>query len=380
MQKRFVQKSFMQKKRALITAIAVALLGILIYSQFREWRDFDWVTFWAQTHHIRGIHILHAIALIYLHYGLRALRWKIFLKPLKKTSWLGLVPPTLIGFTGLALLGRPGEFIRPYLIARQAKVSFSSQIAVWTVERIFDLGAFAVLLLCAVLTSNELQQISHPFDFHLFHFFGSHFIHIHYLLTAALAAEMIAALAIGLAVIAVMIAKYGSLLANWSEAQFRGSRVELGRKVACKIREFGLGLNTIDSPWAFAQLSAVSVAMWFLIALAYREVTHAYVDVSVLHVLTISKVLLLMASSMLGSMVQLPAVGGGSQVATISALSAIFHVPKESAVSCGMLLWLVTFMSVVPLGLALAHRARLSLRQLSKESAQAEAARTPATI
>jgi len=51
-----------------------------------------------------------------------------------------LVPPTLIGFTGLALLGRPGEFIRPYLIARQAKVSFSSQIAVWTVERIFDLG------------------------------------------------------------------------------------------------------------------------------------------------------------------------------------------------------------------------------------------------
>lgn len=372
----------MQNKRTLITAVVVALLGILIYSQVREWRDFDWATFWAQTHHIRGIHILHAIALIYLHYGLRALRWKIFLKPLKKdASWLGLVPPTLIGFTGLALLGRPGEFIRPYLIARQAKVSFSSQIAVWTVERIFDLGAFAVLLLLAVLASDELQHISHPFRFYLIHIFGRHFIHVEYVLTAALAAEMIAALAIGLAIIAVAIAKYGNQLAGWSETQFRGSRVELGRKVASKIREFGLGLNTVDSPWAFAELSAVSVAMWFLIALAYREVTHAYVDVPVLHVLTVSKVLLLMASSMLGSMVQLPAVGGGSQVATISALSAIFHVPKESAVSCGMLLWLVTFMSVAPLGLALAHRARLSLRQLSKESAQAEAeSASPATI
>src|SRR5882672_1049935 len=216
----------MQNKRTLITAVVVALLGILIYSQFREWRDFEWDMFWAQIGKIDKIHILHGIALIYLHYGLRALRWKIFLKPLKKTSWVGLMPPTLIGFTGLALLGRPGEFIRPYLIARQAKVSFSSQIAVWTVERIFDLGAFAVLLLCAVLTSNELQQISHPFDFHLFHFFGSHFIHIHYLLTAALAAEMIAALAIGLVVIAVMIAKYGSLLANWAErslARFENS-------------------------------------------------------------------------------------------------------------------------------------------------------------
>jgi uncharacterized membrane protein YbhN (UPF0104 family) len=120
--------------------------------------------------------------------------------------------------------------------------------------------------------------------------------------------------------------------------------------------------------------------MWYLIALAYREVTHAY-SIPALHHLTISKVLLLMGSSMVGSMVQLPAVGGGSQVATISALSGIFGVPKESAVSCGMLLWLVTFMSVAPLGLALAHRARLSLRQLSKESAQAEAeSASPATI
>src|SRR6266851_2422165 len=162
----------MQNKRTLITAVVVVLLGILIYSQVREWRDFDWATFWAQTHHIRGIHILHAIALIYVHYGLRALRWKIFLKPLKRdTSWLGLIPPTLIGFTGLALLGRPGEFIRPYLIARQAKVSFSSQIAVWAVERIFDLGAFAILLLLAVVASDELQAISHPFNFHLFHLF-----------------------------------------------------------------------------------------------------------------------------------------------------------------------------------------------------------------
>jgi len=38
----------MQNKRALITAVVVALLGILVYSQVREWRDFDWATFWTQ--------------------------------------------------------------------------------------------------------------------------------------------------------------------------------------------------------------------------------------------------------------------------------------------------------------------------------------------
>jgi hypothetical protein len=35
-------------------------------------------------------------------------------------------------------------------------------------------------------------------------------------------------------------------------------------------------------------------------------------------------------------------------------------------------LWLVTFAAVVPVGLALAHHERLSLRKLSEESHQAE--------
>ena len=38
---------------------------------------------------------------------MRALRWKIFLKPVRpKTRTTEMVSPTLVGFTGLALLGR----------------------------------------------------------------------------------------------------------------------------------------------------------------------------------------------------------------------------------------------------------------------------------
>jgi hypothetical protein len=36
------------------------------------------------------------------------------------------------------------------------------------------------------------------------------------------------------------------------------------------------------------------------------------------------------------------------------------------------MLWLVTFVAVIPVGLLLAHRERLSLRKLSKESHQKE--------
>jgi hypothetical protein len=118
-------------------------------------------------------------------------------------------------------------------------------------------------------------------------------------------------------------------------------------------------------------LSGVSILTWWIIALAYREVTHAY-GASLEH-MTVSKVLLLMGSSMLGSLIQLPGVGGGSQLATISALYHIFQASHELAASCGILLWVVTFVSVVPVGLLLAHREQLSLRKLSEETEQEEA-------
>jgi uncharacterized membrane protein YbhN (UPF0104 family) len=75
-----------------------------------------------------------------------------------------------------------------------------------------------------------------------------------------------------------------------------------------------------------------------------------------------------MGFSMVGSVVQLPAVGGGSQLAVISALQVVYGIPPELALSCGILLWLVTFMSCIPLGLTFAHREHLSLRKLSKAS------------
>jgi hypothetical protein len=115
--------------------------------------------------------------------------------------------------------------------------------------------------------------------------------------------------------------------------------------------------------------------MWYMIALAYHEVTHSY-GVDALEI-PVSQLLILIFASMLGSMLQLPAVGGGSQMATIATLSSVFDVPPEMAASCGILLWLVTFAAVIPLGLLLAHQERLSLRKLSVESHHTEASDLP---
>jgi uncharacterized protein (TIRG00374 family) len=347
----------MDKKRILASVVVFCILAALVYLQYRHWQTFDWGTFWSQTGRVNKLHIFHAIALIYLAYVMRAVRWKIFLQPVRPQAKIkDLVGPTVIGFTGLALLGRAGEFIRPYLIARKNDLPFSSQLAVWAVERIFDVGAFTVLMVLAIFLPSALPAIPHPEYYIRFREGGFLLIGVVTVLTVG----------------AVIIRRSGDAVARWVESRFGHLSANFGHKLAQKVREFGQGLDTIHSPLSLVLLAAVSVGMWYVIALAYQEVTHSY-EVAALEI-PVSQLLILMGASMLGSMLQLPAVGGGSQMATIAALSAVFDVPPEMAASCGILLWLVTFAAIVPVGLILAHHERLSLRKLSAESHQAEEA------
>jgi len=342
----------MDRRRAAITGIALAILAGLVYSQFRMWKNFDWDLFLTQTRSVSAFHILHGIALIYLAYVLRAVRWKIFLRPVRpQASTVGLVAPTVIGFTGLALLGRPGEIIRPYLIAKRENLPFSSQLAVWAVERIFDVAGFTFLFVLAAFFATAPKRMQSRGVFEEI-------------------AVVLIVIVVGLTLGALAVHRSGEGLAVWVEKRFAHHASNLGHRIAMRILEFRSGLNTIHDKKSLLLLISVSVLMWAMIAVAYKEVAHAY-NTPKLEIPQ-TQIFLLMASSMVGSLVQLPGVGGGSQFATIETLNRIFGVPPELATSCGIMLWLVTFIAIVPVGLFLAHRERLSFRKLSQEGHQAE--------
>src|SRR5947199_10317153 len=100
----------MTKKQIVLYGLAAVVFAVLVYMQFRTWRNFDWPTFWSQTDEVNKSHIFHAIALIYLAYVMRAIRWKIFLRPVRPraSAWVS-VPPRLIGFAVSTILGRSAE-------------------------------------------------------------------------------------------------------------------------------------------------------------------------------------------------------------------------------------------------------------------------------
>ena len=165
--------------------------------------------------------------------------------------------------------------------------------------------------------------------------------------------------------------------------------------LAERLRSFREGLNTIKDAKSLVAIILVSICMWGAIAQAYLCVVHAYPEATVtspadengnvvtqtirLDRMKTDDVMLMMCASMFGSMVQLPGVGGGSQLAVITVLSKVFggepyNVTPELAVSCGMMLWLVTFMSVIPAGLIMARWEHISVRAAAHDSeSEAEA-------
>jgi len=359
----------MKKKQILSLVIVAAILGALVYFQFRSWRTFDWAKFRHYTGGVSLWHIGAGVALIYLAYVMRAIRWAIFLKPTAPTSVRRLIAPQIIGFAALGLFGRAGEFARPYLIARKEKLTFTSQLAVWTVERFFDLGSVLVLMVGffalkgGVIAQVLLQAVRH----------GLH-------AAAQNAGHKLPLALAGLAALAVLF--------------FALQRASGKMAAALRVRllAFKQGFNTIHDAKSFVQIVVVSMCMWLMIAGAYIQVLHAYPQIPVavagdpagvqrvarMNTMNLDDVLLVMGSSMLGSVVQLPGGVGGSQLAVIGILqsnlfsSEPYNITRELAVSCGIMLWLVTFMSVIPAGVLLARYEKISFLRLSEESAQEE--------
>jgi hypothetical protein len=344
----------MKRKQIIVLLVVLVIFGALVYLQIRTWKRFDWDKFREGSEGINWARVLFAVGLIYFADFLRAVRWKIFLRPSSpKANWRGLIAPQYVGFAGLALLGRPGEFIRPYLIARRENLTFASQVALWFVERAFDTGAVTVMLAADIFLVPGMKDAYprwQPFGYGLIGLF------------------------VGFIALLVALAKRGPAISSWVCRRISVASPTLGSKLEARLRSMASGLDTIHDFRSFSQSAAISLIIWVVIAMAYRQVTHAYPAATGLPDLDLPEVVLLMAASVAGGVIQLPVVGGGSQLATIAVLSQTFGYSDspELAVSCGMLLWLVTFMSVMPLGLALARYEHVSLRKLTQESQAAE--------
>jgi hypothetical protein len=343
----------------LVGAILLAALVGVIHSRVH----FQWSVFRDQMQHVDWRRIAVAAALVLFCYWLRAARWAVLLRPQKKVSSFGLLGSQVIGFTAVALFGRLADLVRPYLVARRTKLTLSSQIAVYTVERMFDLGATALIFSSALLLAPDRATLPH-----------------HEALQHAALGGLVVAVA--LAVFAVSVRASGRAVASLAEKALGSLSPALGHSVGHKIRCFRDGLDAIATTGEFILALGLSLLMWAFITAAYLEITRAFVLSPELSSMTLARCLVLMAASMVGSVVQLPVLGWFTQIGvTTGVMQKIFHVQFEPALACGTMLLIVTFMCVIPIGLIWARVEHVSLKKVAEQSeelAHDAAEQTPA--
>jgi hypothetical protein len=298
------------------------------------------------------------VALISVGYVVRAIRWALFLKPVRKVSfpsraWFDVLAAQVIGYTGVALLGRPADLVRPYLVARRVRLPLSSQVAVYVVERMFDLGAMALLFFTVLFFAPDKATLPHPELLR-------HIALVGLIGTAALA------------VLATTVRISGKAVATAAEKIIGKLSASLGASVADKITTFRDGLDMLASLRDVFAALLLSLFMWGLITYAYLESIRAFVDSPPLHGLTLARCMVLMAAGMAASAVQLPVIGWFTQIALLAAaMQQLFAAAWEPALGCAAVLLIVTYLSVVPAGLIWARIDHVSLRKVSEESEHA---------
>jgi len=242
-----------KSRKYFLLLVGLVALGYFIY-KFRSaiaLEGFDWNTVGDSLRHARLTLLALGVAVIYACFGIRALRWMRLSRWLGPARFLSVYSATLMGFACIFLLGRAGEPIRPVLIARKSSLSAGGMFGVYILERIFDMGATALLAGFALLLFQHRNLES-----------GSA---VALMRVARSTGALLLAGLIGAIVFLVHFQRHG---ADWLARRLERSAWRHGwrGKVVLLLEGFGQGLQGIRSWTDVVVLASYTAVHWLLIA------------------------------------------------------------------------------------------------------------------
>jgi len=353
-------------RKLLVVLIGLLTLGFVLYrsSGMIHHSNFSGTEMLHAVRSASPYYLILSLVAIYACYALRALRWKVFQQNLGPSSFWSIYKMTLAGFSALQLLGRPGEPVRPFLLARKEKLPISGMFGVYLLERIFDFASMAVIATVALLrfrADAQSSEIARALE-----------------KTAKPAAALLVLGILAATALLVYLRFHGTALL---ERQLQGWLPAHGwrAKIAGIVLEFARGVQTIRSWRDLALAVLYSAIHWILVLVIYFWVAKSFGGT--LSTLSLSDAMLVLAVTLVGSVLQLPGVGGGSQAVSTIAYTKIFLVKPEAAVAVSIVLWLITFAACSLAGVPLLIHEGFSLGKLremaehEKEAAGESAAR-----
>ncbi len=288
---------------------------------------------------------------IYTTYLLRAIRWRHFAKYLGPSDLGGMFSATIMGFAAIFILGRPGEAVRPLLLAQKGRLPVASMFGIWVLERLFDFGGAVVLACLSLLVfSGSLSDAGANTD---------------WVEHARAGGWALLGVLLLLAALMVYFRLHGAEALDRRLQCWRSARSWRGR-TATIIMGFSEGLQAIRTLSDLSVILFWTAMLWALETLIYLWIAQAFSGDFAHSELNFPGAMLLLAVTLVGATLQLPGIGGGAQVASFIALTTIFGVEQEPAVAIAVVLWLITFASSIFVGVPLLIHEGLSMGELRK--------------
>ncbi len=329
-----------------LLGLVLAAFGAWLVNQRFEQSGFHWKLFAASFLQLRWNWALASIALALLTYYGRALRWAVMLRPLRPDASLGgLVRATAIGFTAVVLLGRPGEFVRPYLIATRERVPLSSQLAAWFLERMLDL--LAVLLIFGL----ALTQLP-----------GAHASlgrGLQWVLEVG--GYLLGAMGALCLVILIMLGRFPEATRRRLLAALAGLPARYQERIERTVTAFLGGTVSTQSRRSVFWLLFYTLVEWALVVLSLWCLFRGFPATAAFG---LRDVMIFMGFIAFGGVLQIPGVGGGVQMVAMIVLTEMYRLPLELATSMAIVIWFITFVAIVPIGLLLACHEGVNWRRL----------------
>jgi glycosyltransferase 2 family protein len=329
-------------RAALVLVLTIGLLAFFLRGAHLD-------RAWEATRHANGRLLVVGIFVTMLTYALRALRWQYLLASIGPTRFSTAFRTTVIGFAASFLLpARPGEVLRPYLLAKHEGLPPTAAFATVILERLLDLVTVLLLFGLFVLLVNPASLSGDPATYARVKAGG--------LLAAAAAAA-------GLAVFFVL-AGHPERLGAWALRIERVLPARLAQAVAGFVETFAQGLAVMRQPARLLVSLILSFPLWLSIAAGIWVSSRAF------H-MTFSYLgsFLVMTLLVVGVAMPTPGQIGGFHAMYKIGVVTFFGVQEDTAVAGAIVLHAISFVPVTLLGLVFMAREGLSLGRMREMAA-----------
>ncbi|HEX3252313.1 MAG TPA: lysylphosphatidylglycerol synthase transmembrane domain-containing protein [Pyrinomonadaceae bacterium] len=308
-------------------------------------RNLDWAQVGTALSNADPYRLVAAILIVSSAYLIRAFRWGALLRPLGAARLSDLFAATTIGFSGIFLAGRAGEFVRPVVLSmRDPRVRPSASLVTILVERIYDMTAVALFFALNLLWFRPQFSLDISFDS----------VRIAGLI-------MLSAVVLGI-VFLTWFRKRSPFVIDLLERLFTRWRFipqRLSQLVLRILEQLSQALRVLVDFRELAETSGWTILLWFSIAGANLLVMRAF------HLpVGFTETIFVLGWSLVGSLVPTPGGAAGAFHAATAAGLLFLGVKKEMAAALSIVLHLVDFGPALLFGIFYAIRGDLSVTKL----------------